>query len=73
MCYNIILKSFNLLGVSFALRNLQEDPSVVTNQEKEKYWIFLSLYYVTEGSDDPDNPNGIILFFRGGQKVMFFI
>ena len=33
---------------------------VVTTQEREKYWKFLSLYYVTEESDDPDNPNGII-------------
>ena len=26
----------------------------------EKYWSILSLAYVTEESDDPENPNGII-------------
>ena len=26
----------------------------------EKYWSKLSLAYVTEESDDPENPNGII-------------
>ena len=26
----------------------------------EKYWKFLSVAYVTEESDDPDNPNGLI-------------
>lgn len=26
----------------------------------EKYWKLLSLGYVTEESDDDDNPNGII-------------
>ena len=28
--------------------------------EREKYWRFLNLLYITEESDDPDNPNGII-------------
>ena len=27
---------------------------------KEKYWSYLNLYYVTEESNNPDNPNGII-------------
>ena len=34
--------------------------AVATTQEKEKYWKHLSLYYVTEESDDPENPNGIV-------------
>lgn len=34
--------------------------AVVTSQEREKYWQFLSLYYVTEEADDTDNPNGIV-------------
>ena len=29
-------------------------------RELEKYWLKLSLLYITEESDDPDNPNGII-------------
>ena len=33
---------------------------MVTKTEMENYWKFLSLAYVTEESDDPDNPNGII-------------
>lgn len=33
---------------------------MVTKGEKEKYWHLLNLMYVTEESDDPDNPNGII-------------
>ena len=28
--------------------------------EAEKYWSKLDLSYMTEESDDPDNPNGII-------------
>ena len=28
--------------------------------EREKYWQFLNLLYVTEESDDPDNANGLI-------------
>ena len=32
---------------------------MVTQSELEKYWKFLSLSYVTEESDDPENPNGI--------------
>ena len=26
----------------------------------ERYWQHLNLAYVTEESDDPDNPNGLI-------------
>ena len=33
---------------------------MLTKSESEKYWNKLSLAYVTEESDDPDNPNGII-------------
>ena len=33
---------------------------MVSNNEMEKYWKFLSLSYGTEESDDMDNPNGII-------------
>ena len=33
---------------------------MVTKNEMEKYWKFLSIAYVTEESDDPDNPNGIV-------------
>ncbi len=33
---------------------------MVTKNEMDKYWKLLSLAYVTEESDDPDNPNGII-------------
>ena len=32
----------------------------MTPVEKDKYWKFLSLHYLTEESDDPDNSNGII-------------
>ena len=32
----------------------------MTPNEMEKYWKFLNLGYVTEESDDADNPNGII-------------
>ena len=40
----------------------------VTPQEMDKYWKHLSLYYVTEESDDADNPNGIVDSL-GDQKV----
>ena len=33
---------------------------MVTAVEMDKYWKFLSLVYMTEESDDPDNPNGIV-------------
>ena len=41
-------------------QKFQRRTSVVTKGEMEKYWQKLSLLYVTEESDDPDNPNGII-------------
>lgn len=33
---------------------------MVTKGERDKYWKYLSLMYVTEESDDPDNQNGLI-------------
>ena len=33
---------------------------MVKQDEMEKFWHKLSLAYVTEASDDPDNPNGIV-------------
>ena len=41
-------------------QKFQRRTSVVTKGEMEKYWQKLCLLYVTEESDDPDNPNGII-------------
>lgn len=32
----------------------------MTKNEMERYWKHLSLEYVTEESDDQENPNGII-------------
>ena len=42
----------------------------------EKYWKFLSLGYVTEESDDMDNPNGKIehkLKWRSDSKATIII
>ena len=42
----------------------------------EKYWKFLGLGYVTEESDDMDNPNGIIehkLKWRSDSKATIII
>ena len=33
---------------------------MVTPKERERYWQFLNPTYVTEESDDSENPNGII-------------
>ena len=33
---------------------------MVSETEKQKYWVHLNLNYMTEESDDADNPNGII-------------
>ena len=46
---------------------------MVSKEESEKYWSFLSRMYVTEESDDPDNPNGIIehhLSWRSPSEVL---
>ena len=39
---------------------VSETYSCGDKREMEKYWQKLSLLYITEESDDPDNPNGII-------------
>ena len=33
---------------------------MVSDTEKKKYWCYLNLNYVTEESDDPQNPNGFV-------------
>ena len=33
---------------------------MVSKNEMDKYWQFLNVNYMTEESDDPSNPNGII-------------
>ena len=46
---------------------------MVSKEEREKYWSFLSLMYVTEEFDDPDNPNWIIehhLSWRSPSEVL---
>ena len=42
------------------LAEVSETYSCGDKREMEKYWQKLSLLYITEESDDPDNPNGII-------------
>lgn len=42
------------------MQKFQRRTSVVSKVEMEKYWKHLSIAYVTEESDDPDNPNGLI-------------
>ena len=42
------------------IQKFQRRFSVTTAAEKDKYWQYLSLAYVTEESDDLDNPNGLI-------------
>ena len=47
---------------------------MVTKTEMENYWQFLSLAYITEESDDPENPNGIIehkLTWRSSSELYF--
>ena len=54
-------------------QKFQRRTPVVTKGEMEKYWQKLSLLYVTEESDDPDNPNGIIehkLHWRSQSKFI---
>ena len=49
---------------------------MVSKVENEKYWQYLSLAYVTEESDDPDNPNGIIehkLLWHSDSKYKYII
>ena len=46
---------------------------MVKPEELAKFWHKLSLSYVTEESDDPDNPNGIIehkLLWRSQSKFI---
>lgn len=33
---------------------------MIKQDEMEKFWHKLSVAYVTEESNDPDNPNGIV-------------
>ena len=58
VCYVLVFLS--CLAGHDLLQKFQRRSSVVTKGEREKYWKHLSLAYVTEESDDPDNPNGII-------------
>ena len=44
----------------------------MTPVEKDKYWKFLSLHYLTEESDDPDNSNGIIEHRQWRSKCELF-
>ena len=49
---------------------------MVTKGEREKYWKHLNLMYLTEESDDPENPNGIIehkLPWRSQSKFKMFL
>ena len=49
---------------------------MVKREEMEKFWHKLSLAYVTEESDDPDNPNGIIehkLQWCSQSKLLYFM
>jgi hypothetical protein len=46
---------------------------ILKQEELEKFWHKLSLAYVTEESDDPDNPNGIVehkLLWRSKSKFI---
>ena len=44
----------------FSMQKFKRRTGVVTSVEMEQYWQHLNLYYVTEESDDAENPNGII-------------
>ncbi|XP_064387320.1 uncharacterized protein LOC135335704 [Halichondria panicea] len=41
-------------------RKFQRRANVVTPREMERYWRHLNLGFMTEESDDPENPNGIV-------------
>jgi hypothetical protein len=63
------------LGIffSFYTQKFERRSSVVKQEELEKFWHKLSLAYVTEESDDPDNPNGIVehkLLWRSKSKFI---
>lgn len=48
--------------------------NVVTPREMERYWRHLNLGFMTEESDDPENPNGIVehrLLWRSQSKLVF--
>ena len=58
------------------LQKFQRRSTVVSSGEREKYWKHLSLMYVTEESDDPDNPNGLLehkLPWRSKSELLKFI
>ena len=42
------------------IQKFQRRTTLVTPREMEKYWKHLNLNYMTEESDDPENPNGIV-------------
>ena len=42
------------------MQKFKRRAAAVTKVEFEKYWSKLDLSYMTEESDDPDNPNGIV-------------
>ena len=42
-----------------SLQKFRARTTVVSNKEMEK-WKDLSLVFMTEESDDPENPNGIV-------------
>ena len=54
-------------SVTPLLQKFKRRTSVVRKNEMDKYWKHLSLLYMTEESDDSENPNGIV--DNGGPRV----
>ena len=53
------------------LKKFKRRTSVVKKNEIDKYWEHFTLLYMTEKSDDPENPNGIVehkLLWRSSSK-----
>ena len=49
-----------LCELHYSVQKFKRRTGVVTPVKMERYWQHLNLYYVTEESDDAENPNGIV-------------
>ena len=56
----IISSVHTLCELHCLVQKFKRRTGVVTPVEMERYWQHLNLYYVTEESDDAENPNGIV-------------
>ena len=50
------------LALFHVLQKFDKRSAAVTETEMHEYWKHLSYVYMTEESDDPDDPNAIVVY-----------